>query len=78
MGMQLQRGQSGSLVISIVDSLYGVHMLQAWESQQAETRKTKMGMENVNHISRPVSNTAHLRILLRLVDRAENVDKSHT
>ena len=71
MGMQLHEGQLSGFCAFFIDSLDWVHWLQAWKSEQAEACNTEKGVENINHIARPVGKTTHVRVLLRSADRIQ-------
>ena len=45
------------------DSLYRINLLEPGMTEEAQARKAEEGMENVDHVSWPISNPTHLNIL---------------
>lgn len=49
-----------------VDLLDRVHFLKTRKPQKAQTSETEHCVEHVNHISRSVGDTTHLRVLVQV------------
>ena len=69
-GMQLHHVRERFIRES--DLLDGVDALKVWVAQQAEAGKSEDGMKDVHHVSWPVREPAHLRIL-----KASVMSKQH-
>ncbi|KAI6766752.1 hypothetical protein HG531_011974 [Fusarium graminearum] len=52
-----------SLCCGLWHTIHWIDCLKIWIAQKAQTTQTKLSMPNINHVTRPIGNSAHLSVL---------------
>lgn len=63
------RSTKVAIEADVQHSLYGINLLETWILEEAEASNAKVGVEHIDHVTRPVRQTAILWIL-RLCQRS--------